>query len=307
MSYSPFVSFSRAEWSELRNSTPLTLSEAEIDKLKGLNEDLSLKEVEEIYLPLARLLNLYVAKAQELFKVTDEFLGKPASKVPFIIAIAGSVAVGKSTSARILQALLQRWGNHTRVDLITTDGFLLSNAILDELGLAERKGFPESYNQRKLIKFLSDLKSGKEEVKAPKYSHLIYDVIPNEFEIIAQPDILIIEGLNVLQRGDSSTKVVASDFFDFSIYVDADEELLEDWFLQRFCKLRKTAFKDEKSFFRNFTKLSEQEAKDFAKKVWKDINLRNLKENIEPTKHRAGLILQKGVGHRIEQVKLRKL
>ena len=306
MSYSPFLSFSRSEWSELRNSTPLTLSEADIEKLRGLNEDLSLKEVEDIYLPLARLLNLYVAKAQELFKVTDEFLGKPASKVPFIIAIAGSVAVGKSTSARILQALLQRWGNHSRVDLITTDGFLLSNAILDELGLAERKGFPESYNQRKLIKFLSDLKSGKEEVKAPMYSHLIYDVL-GEFEIIRQPDILIIEGLNVLQRGGSSTKVVASDFFDFSIYVDADEKLLESWFLQRFCKLRQTAFTDEKSFFRNFTKLTEQEARDFAAKVWVDINLRNLKENIEPTKHRASLILEKGEGHRIECVKLRKL
>lgn len=300
------MDFSRAEWSELRDSTPLTLTEADIEKLKGLNEDLSLKEVEEIYLPLARLLNLYVAKAQELFKVTDEFLGKPVSKVPFIIAIAGSVAVGKSTSARILQALLQRWGDHPRVDLITTDGFLLSNAILDELGLTERKGFPESYNQRKLIRFLSDLKSGKEEVKAPLYSHLIYDVLA-EYETIKQPDILIIEGLNVLQRGGSSTKVVASDFFDFSIYVDADEQLLETWFLDRFCKLRKTAFTDEKSFFRNFTELGEQEAKDFAIKVWKDINLRNLKENIEPSKYRASLILKKGEGHKIELVKLRKL
>ncbi len=307
MPFSPYLLFNRSEWSELRNATPLTLNKSDIDELKGVNESLSLAEVEEVYLPLSRLLNLYVAKAQELFKVTDKFLAKPENKVPFIIGIAGSVSVGKSTTARILQALLSRWSKHPRVDLITTDGFLLPNTILNELGLAERKGFPESYNQRKLIRFLSDLKSGKNEVQAPVYSHMIYDIVPNEFITVKQPDILIFEGLNVLQRGSSSSKVVASDFFDFSIYVDADENLLEDWFLARFFKLRETSFTDEKSFFREFTKLSDDEARAFAIQVWNDINLRNLKENIEPSKDRANLILEKGQGHRVENIYLRKL
>lgn len=301
------MSFTRSEWSRLRLSTPLTLTEADLTELKGLNEDLSLEEVAEIYLPLSRLLNLYVAKAQELFQITDLFLGKPVAKVPFVIGIAGSVAVGKSTTARILKALLSRWPNHPRVDLVTTDGFLLPNKVLTERGLMERKGFPESYDQRALLKFVADVKSGKPEVTAPLYSHLVYDILPDEVVTIKQPDVLILEGLNVLQRSDGNSKVYVSDFFDFSIYVDAHERDLENWYVNRFQKLRETAFRDEQSFFKDFAKLSDDDADTLARDIWDSINLANLKENIAPTKGRSSLILEKGQNHRVAGVKLRRL
>ena len=307
MAISPYLSFNREEWSRLRLSTPLTLTEADLNELKGLNEDVSLDEVATVYLPLSRLLNLYVAKAQELYQITDLFLGKPVAKVPFVIGVAGSVAVGKSTTARILKALLSRWPNHPRVDLVTTDGFLLPNRILEERSLMQRKGFPESYDQRALLKFMADIKSGKREVSAPVYSHLVYDILDDERVTIRQPDVVILEGLNVLQRSDGDSKVYISDFFDFSIYVDAHETDLEHWFISRFMKLRETAFTDEKSFFRHFAELSENEAKKTATDIWRGINLVNLKENIAPTKGRSSLILQKGKAHRVEGVKLRRL
>jgi type I pantothenate kinase len=306
MDFSPYLTFSRAEWSALRDSTPLTLSEADLKELQGITEELSLVEVAEVYLPLSRLLNLYVSKAQELFHVTDTFLGKPAEKVPFIIGIAGSVAVGKSTTARVLQALLSRWPNHPRVDLVTTDGFLYPNAVLEARGIMNRKGFPESYDQKRLLNFLADIKSGRDEVCAPVYSHLSYDIVPDEMTVVRQPDIVILEGLNVLQRNGPS-KVYVSDFFDFSIYVDASVDDLENWFVSRFLKLKETAFTQPDSFFRHFAELSTDEAVALAKDIWRDINLVNLDENILPTREHADLILGKAGRHRVTQVHLRKL
>lgn len=306
MDFSPYLTFSRAEWSALRDSTPLTLSEADLTELQGITEELSLVEVAEVYLPLSRLLNLYVSKAQELFHVTDTFLGKPAEKVPFIIGIAGSVAVGKSTTARVLQALLSRWPNHPRVDLVTTDGFLYPNAVLEARGIMNRKGFPESYDQRRLLNFLADIKAGRDEVCAPVYSHLSYDIVPSEMTVVRQPDIVILEGLNVLQRNGPS-KVYVSDFFDFSIYVDASVDDLENWFVARFLKLKETAFTQPDSFFRHFAELSLEGAIALAKDIWRDINLVNLYENILPTREHADLILGKAGRHRVTQVRLRKL
>lgn len=290
--------------------TPMTLSREDIDELRGLNEALSLDEVVEVYLPLSRLLNLYVAKAQELFRVTDDFLSKPAQKVPFVIGMAGSVAVGKSTTARVLQALLSHWPDHPRVALVTTDGFLLPNRILEARGLMSRKGFPESYDQRRLLQFLIDIKSGTEVVDAPIYSHLSYDVIPGEQVRLERPDIVILEGLNVLQRSDgpgSDARVYVSDFFDFSIYVDADEGQLETWYTERFMALMETAFRDPASYFHHLSRMSRDEAQEMASHIWQDINLLNLRENIAPTRERARLILQKGAGHRVEGVYLRKI
>ncbi len=306
MPISPYLEFSREEWSRLRDATPLTLSQADLDELKGLNEEVSLEEVAAIYLPLSRLLNLYVAKAQELFKVTDTFLGKPSEKVPFVIGMAGSVAAGKSTTARVLKELLSRWPNHPHVDLVTTDGFLLPNQVLEAKNLMTRKGFPESYDQRKLLTFLYEVKSGQPSVEAPVYSHLSYDIVPGEFITVDQPDILIFEGLNVLQRNDLSA-VNVSDFFDFSIYVDADEANLEAFYISRFLKLKETAFQNPQSYFHHFTKLSEVEAVTMGREIWRAINLLNLKENILPTRERADLILRKGKGHAAEAVLLRKI
>lgn len=290
----------------MRNATPLMLSQADLDELKGLNDEVSLDEVADIYLPLSRLLNLYVTKAQDLFKVTDTFLGKPDKKVPFVIGMAGSVSAGKSTTARILQALLSRWSDHRKVALVTTDGFLLPNKELESKGLMARKGFPESYDQRAVLNFLSNVKSGEEDITAPVYSHLVYDIVPDEVIQINSPDIIIFEGLNVLQRNDLSA-VNVSDFFDFSIYVDADEDDLESWYVSRFLKLKETAFQKPDSYFHHFASLSDQEALKMGKEIWRTINLVNLHENIQPTRERADLILYKGEGHATEKVFLRKL
>jgi type I pantothenate kinase len=309
--YKPYVTFSRDEWARLRATTPLTLTDHDLATLRGLNEYVSLDEVVDVYLPLSRLLNLYVAAAQGLHRVTDTFLGKPATPVPYVVGIAGSVAVGKSTLARILRALLARWPHHPKVDLVTTDGFLYPNRVLEERGIMNRKGFPESYDLRRLMRFMAELKSGAEEVRAPVYSHLVYDIVPGEETVIEQPDILILEGLNVLQTPDGarrrSIRTFVSDFFDFSIYLDADEEDIETWYVARFLALRDTAFRDPRSYFRLYSDLSTAEAVATAKRIWADINGINLRENIRPTRDRARLVLRKSGDHSISEVRLRKI
>jgi type I pantothenate kinase len=305
------VTFSRDEWARLRATTPMTLTDEDLKTLRGLNDYVSLAEVADVYLPLSRLLNLYVAAAQSLHNVTDRFLGKPARPVPYIVGIAGSVAVGKSTFARILCALLARWPNHPQVDLVTTDGFLYPNRVLEERGLMNRKGFPESYDLRRLMRFMAELKSGADEVRAPVYSHLVYDIVPGEEAVIRQPDIVLVEGLNVLQTPDSarrrSIRTFVSDFFDFSIYLDADENDVEEWYVARFLTLRDTAFRDPRSYFRRYADLSTEDAIATARRIWTEINGTNLRENIRPTRNRARLILRKGADHAIREVILRKI
>lgn len=301
-----FLSFDRDEWADLRASTPLTIREKDLVALRGINDKIDLDEVAAVYLPLTRLLNLYVSATQNLHKVSTTFLGTMAPKVPYIIGIAGSVAVGKSTFARILQALLARWPEHPKVDLITTDGFLFPNRVLEDRGIMNRKGFPESYDTKSLMQFLRDIKAGAQNVHAPVYNHVVYDIIGDETVVISQPDILIVEGLNVLQVGRDSNEFV-SDFFDFSIYVDAIEADIEQWYVERFQTLRETVFKDPASFFQNFAALSNDEAIDMASGIWREINGKNLRENIEPTKSRASLIVNKGADHRVTHVHLRKL
>ena len=290
----------------MRAQTPLTIREKDLEALRGINDQLDLDEVTAVYLPLTRLLNLYVSATQSLHRVSTTFLGTIAPKLPYIIGVAGSVAVGKSTLARLLQALLSRWPEHPRVELITTDGFLFPNAELEARGIMDRKGFPESYDTQSLLSFLRAVKSGEPEVTAPIYSHVVYDVLPDRHEIVHQPDILILEGLNVLQV-DSYANEFVSDYFDFSIYLDADESLIESWFIERFHALRRTVFQDPQSFFKHFADLTDEQATMLAGQIWESINGRNLRENIAPTKGRASLVIEKGADHRVTDVFLRKL
>lgn len=305
-----YLHFSRPEWADLRASTPLTLEEDDLVRLRGINERIDLDEVAAVYLPLTRLLNLYVAATQNLHKASAAFLGTLAPKVPFVIGVAGSVAVGKSTFARILQELLARWPDHPKVDLVTTDGFLHPNRVLEERGIMNRKGFPESYDTKRLLQFLRELKSGAPEVSAPVYSHVVYDIVPGESVTVRQPDILILEGLNVLQVGageGAPPKEFVSDFFDFSIYIDADETHIEEFYVQRFLTLCDTVFQNPDSFFTHYSHLTREEAVQTARFIWREINGKNLRENIEPTKNRAGLLVRKGPDHRVTDVALRRL
>jgi type I pantothenate kinase len=311
VAFSPYATYSRAEWARLRDDTPLTLNEADLENLSGLTERVSTDEVVDIYLPLSRLLNLYVEASQGLHGHTEQFLGKGDGKMPFVIGLAGSVAAGKSTTARVLQALLARWPSHPNVALVPTDGFLFPNTVLETRDLMGRKGFPESYDTPRLLNFLADVKSGKERVEAPLYSHLVYDVLQDQTLVVEQPDIVIVEGLNVLQPAtlpkNGEAIPFVSDFFDFSIYIDAAENLVEAWYVERFLRLRQTAFRDPASYFHRYATLSEDEARETGLSIWRSINLVNLQENILPTRQRADLILRKGADHAVDSVELRKL
>jgi type I pantothenate kinase len=320
------MDFTRAQWATLRASTPLLLGEDELRRLRGVNEPMPVEEVADVYLPLSRLINLYVGAARDLLQVTDRFLGRPSLAPPFVVAIAGSVAAGKSTAARVLRALLARWPSHPHVELVTTDGFLHPNAVLEARGLMRRKGFPESYDVARLLRFLGDLKAGAPDVAAPVYSHLRYDIVPGERQVLRRPDVVILEGINVLQAppldargeadaegteggsgdGDGRPRLMVSDFIDFSIYVDADERSLARWYVERFLSLRDTAFRDPASYFHRYASLSEPEAVETAERIWAEINYVNLKRNIEGTRGRASVVLWKGPSHAVEEVRLRR-
>lgn len=307
-SLSPFIAISRDDWAELGKTTSPPLSEDEIEKLRGLGDFLDLKEVTDVYLPVSKLLSVYAASIQGLHESTSDFFGSNHAKTPFIIGVAGSVAVGKSTISRLLKLLMKRWAGIPNVELITTDGFLYSNAELERRGLMSRKGFPESYDRKALLKFVSDIKSGKQNVTAPVYSHLEYDIVPGEFVTVTAPDVLIVEGLTMLQPPSVGQEVALSDYFDFTIYIDADPKNIEKWYLSRFAQLWSTAFTNPRSYFHALTtELNEEQAMDRAQGFWRDINLVNLKENIEPTRSRATLVMKKGDEHRVEQVLLRKI
>ncbi len=308
---SPYVDFDRAAWSRLRENHPLNLTDEDVTRIRGLGERLDLREVEEVYLPLSRLLNYYVGAIGGLHDVTSEFLGENPPRTPFVIGVAGSVAVGKSTTSRILRELLSRWPDTPRVELVTTDGFLYPNAELERRGLLARKGFPESYDRRSLMRFVAAVKSGVPTVAAPVYSHLTYDIVTDDQVVVHRPDVLIVEGLNVLQppgaRWDGSMGVSVNDYFDFSVYVDAREDDIERWYVERFLRLRETAFADPGSYFHRYAVLSDDQARATAARIWREINGPNLTENILPTRSRATLVLVKGADHGVEEVRLRKL
>jgi type I pantothenate kinase len=308
---SPYLYFTRADWARLRADTPMTLTEQDLIHLKGINVNLSLEEVEEVFLPLSRLLNFYVSAQQRLYRETQGFLGHPEARVPYIIGMAGSVAVGKSTTARILQALLSRWPNHPKVELVTTDGYLYPNRILEERGLMRRKGFPESFDLRRLIRFLSDVKAGRTGVETPVYSHHVYDIVRDQTVRVDAPDIVIVEGLNVLQAGQAPQggrhSTFVSDFFDLTVYVHAETPVIRQWYVNRFMTFRERAKQDPTSYFYRFRDLNDDEARDHASWIWREINEVNLVENILPTRWRARLILDKGPDHRVRSVALRKI
>jgi type I pantothenate kinase len=305
---SPYLAIEREDWAELGKNTQLPLTEQELTNLKSLGDFLDMKEVEEVYLPVSHLLSLYANQAQKLHSASSNFLGERTAKTPFIIGIAGSVAVGKSTVARLLKELMSRWEGTPRVELVTTDGFLYPNAELERRGILDRKGFPESYDRKRILKFVSDVKSGVESVTAPVYSHLSYDIVEGEFEEVRTPDVLILEGLNVLQPPAIGQELALSDFFDFTIYIDANPKTIEKWYLSRFLQLWTSAFTNPRSYFHPLTKqLNQEQAMERAVGFWENINLPNLRENIEPTRSRAKLVMQKGDEHRVQQVLLRKI
>lgn len=308
---SPYVELDRSDWARLRDHHPLDLSAADVARLSGIADPVDLEEVEEVYLPLSRLLTFYVSAFTRLHRVTSTFLGEHPPKAPFVIGVAGSVAVGKSTTARILRELMLRWPDTPHVELITTDGFLLPNAELERRGLLQRKGFPESYDRRALLRFLSAVKSGQPEVTAPVYSHLTYDIVPDEQVVVRQPEVLIVEGLNVLQppgaHADGRTGMAVSDFFDFSVYVDAGISDIREWYVERFLRLRETSFADPQSYFHRYAELTDQQARARALQIWTTINEPNLVENVLPTRSRATLVLRKGSDHQVARVRLRKL
>jgi type I pantothenate kinase len=310
-SISPYAVFDRGSWPALAAGSQLPLDEEELRSLATLGDRIDLDEVATVYLPLAELLDLHVTASRRLWAAQAEFLGNSTAKVPFVIAVAGSVAVGKSTTARLLQTLLSAAPGSPRVDLVTTDGFLMPNAALEARGLLGRKGFPESYDRRALLRFLADVKSGRDEVVAPVYDHQSYDIVPGRFQTVDRPDILVVEGLNVLQAGrrsdGSAPEVFLSDFFDFSVYVDAAETDIQQWYVDRFLALRRTAFQDTTAFFHRFASLTDEQARETALGIWAAVNGPNLRDNIAPTRSRARLVLQKANDHSVRRVLLRKL
>ncbi|HEY0811832.1 MAG TPA: type I pantothenate kinase [Pseudonocardia sp.] len=304
--HSPFVDLDRAAWAKLGESTPLPLTAEELDRVRTMGDTVDLDEVREVYLPLSRLLTLHVQEGGRLYRAYRTFLGATGARTPFVIGIAGSVSVGKSTTARLLRLLLARWPQHPRVELVTTDGFLWPNAELERRGLMTRKGFPESYDRRALLRFVTDVKAGTAEVSAPVYSHLVYDIVPGERLTVHRPDILLFEGLNVLQPAGPAS-VTVSDFIDFSVYVDADADDIRRWYVERFLRLRETAFRDPESYFRRYAALDEVQATERAESIWAEINGPNLQRNIRPTLGRANLVLRKGPDHSVTGIRLRKV